>query len=54
MLYVVKKSIGKILKSWDAWQVDAMDQANRFIADNGYTLIESETTISGNMFIYVE
>lgn len=53
MLLVVDQSLNEVLFRVDAWQADCMEQADKFINDNGYLFMKQEITVTGNMVLWV-
>ena len=55
MVYVVlKDEIGTILNRIDAWVYGAEDIMKQWIKDSGFTLVEEQITMMGDMILWVE
>ena len=52
MIYVVKNNT--ILNRIDAWITDGMEQMKKWIAANGYTLVDIEITTMGDMIMNIQ
>lgn len=53
MLYVVHRKTDAVLGKWDAWYINAEEEARALIKDGGYKVIEQEITPFGNMIVWV-
>jgi len=54
MCYVVRKSDNMVLNRIDAWELDSVGTMRRWAQDNGFSVIDEEITVFGNMIIWVE
>lgn len=54
MIIVVRKSDNKILSKYEAWELNAYDNAYDDIKDNGYIAVDETINFNGDMIIMVE
>lgn len=54
MVYVVNKADNKVLNRIDAWELGAPDKMASWAERNGYTILNAEITLMGDMVIWVE
>lgn len=53
MIIIVRKTDNKILSRYEAWELNAYENAVHDVEANGYTYISEEITMMGDMVIWV-
>lgn len=54
MIIIVRKSDNRILSRYEAWELNAYENAVHDVETNGYTYISEEITMMGDMVIWVK
>ena len=54
MFYIVDKTTNMIYGYCDAWYIEGQRRLERDAKNAGYHIIERETTLSGDMVVWVE
>lgn len=54
MIIIVRMNDNKILSRYEAWEVDAYENAIGDVRRNGYEYVKEEITFMGDMVIWVK
>lgn len=53
MVIVALKETGRILKRFEAWATNSVEEACKWAVENGYKLIDDKITLMGDWIIWV-